>query len=62
MQTNPVEVQKFLKNIEYPVKKNDLIQQTKKYGASREELAVLEKLPDKEYTNSADINKELKGK
>ena len=36
MQTNPVEVQKFLKDIEYPVKKNDLIQQAKKNGASRE--------------------------
>lgn len=62
MQTNPVEVQKFLKDIEYPVKKNDLIQQAKKNGVSQEELAVLEKLPDKEYTNSADISKELKGK
>jgi hypothetical protein len=44
------------------VKKNSLIQQAKKNGASLDELAILEKLPDREYTNSADISKELKGK
>ena len=62
MQTSPVQVQKFLKDINYPVKKHDLIEHAKKHGASNKVLEVLESLPDKEYTNATDVSKEFKGK
>lgn len=62
MQTSPVQVQKFLKDINYPVKKQDLIEHAKKHNASNEVLQDLEKLPDKEYTNAADVSREFKGR
>ncbi len=61
MQTSPVEVQKTLKNIDYPVMKQDLIEHAKKHGASSDVLEDLENLPEKEYTNAADVSKEFKG-
>lgn len=62
MQASPVEVQKSLKDIDYPVHKKGLIQHAKKRGASDKVLAALESLPDKEYANPADVSKEFKGK
>jgi hypothetical protein len=62
MQISPVEVQKSLKEIHYPVKRKDLIQHAKKHGASSEVIHVLESLPDREYTNAADVSKEFHGK
>lgn len=62
MQTSPVEVQKALKDIDYPVKKQGLIEHAKKHKASSEVIEVLEDLPDKEYTNAADVSKEFEGK
>ena len=62
MQTSPIEVQKSLKDIDYPVHKKVLIQHAKKHGASKEVIQVLESLPEKEYTNAADVRKEFRGK
>jgi hypothetical protein len=62
MQANPIEVQKSLKDIDYPVHKKDLIQHAKKHGASNEVLKDLESLPDKEYANATDVSKQFKGK
>jgi len=62
MQASPIEVQKSLKDIDYPVHKKDLIQHAKKHGASEKVLEVLESLPDKEYSNATDVSREFKGK
>ena len=62
MQASPIEVQKSLKDIDYPVHKKDLIQHAKKRGASEKVLAVLKSLPEKEYTNDADVSKCFEGK
>ena len=62
MQTSPVQVQKFLKDINYPVKKRDLIEHAKKHNASNEVLQDLNNLPEKEYTNAADVSREFKGR
>jgi hypothetical protein len=62
MQASPIEVQKSLKDIDYPVHKKDLIQHAKNRGASEKVLAVLESLPDKEYTNAVSVSQEFKGK
>ena len=62
MQASPIEVQKSLKDIDYPVHKKDLIEHAKKHGASNKVLEVLESLPDKEYSNATDVSKEFKGK
>ena len=62
MQTSPIEVQKSLKDIDQPVHKKALIQHAKKHGASKEVIQVLESLPEKEYTNAADVSKEFRDK
>ena len=62
MQVSPVEVQKSLKNIDYPVHKKDLIKHAKNHGANDKVIEVLESLPDKEYTNAAEVSKEFQGK
>ena len=62
MQASPIEVQKSLKDIDYPVHKKDLIQHAKKHGANDKVLAVLESLPEKEYKSATEVSKEFKGK
>ena len=62
MQTSPIEVQKALKNMDYPANKEKLIQHAKKHNASKEVMQVLDELPDQEYTNAADVSKEFSGK
>lgn len=62
MQTSPIEVQKALKDIHYPVNKKQLIEHAKKHDASHKVIEVLEDLPDKEYANAADVSKEFGGK
>ena len=62
MQTSPIEVQKALKDIDYPVHKKDLIQHAKKRKANSKVMEVLEELPEKEYTSAADVSKEFHGK
>ncbi|HLO88470.1 MAG TPA: DUF2795 domain-containing protein [Nostocaceae cyanobacterium] len=58
--TNPVEIQKHLKGVDYPAGRDTLIQHAKKQGADKEILSLLEQLPeDEEYDNPADLNKAL---
>jgi hypothetical protein len=59
---SPVEVRNILKNLHFPSKKQNLIQQAMKHGASREVIRVLESLPDKEYINAADLTRVFEGK
>jgi len=61
METSPIEVQKALKDMDYPAKKEDLLRHAKKHEASQKVMKVLEELPDKEYSNAADVSKEFKG-
>jgi hypothetical protein len=62
MHTSPIEVQKALKDIDYPVKKQGLIEHAKKHKASSEVIEFLEDLPDKEYTSTIDVSREFEGK
>lgn len=62
MLVSPVEVQKALKDINYPVHKKELIKHAKKHDASDKVIKVLEELPDKEYINAADVSKGFGGK
>ena len=55
----PMGAQKILKNIDFPVKRNDIIEQAKKSGAIPDILRGLGMLPDKEYNSSEDVAEEL---
>lgn len=55
----PVETQEILKNIAYPVKRNDIIGQARKNGAMPDILRELGMLPDKEYNSVENVAEEL---
>jgi hypothetical protein len=61
MQTSPIEVQKALKNMNYPASKEDLIKHAKDREANSKVMQDLENLPKKQYTSAADVSKEFKG-
>ncbi len=61
MHTSPVEVEKALKGIDFPAKKQDLIQHAKNNNVDDSVMQDINELPDKEYTNATDVAKEFKG-
>jgi hypothetical protein len=56
---NPIEVQKHLKGIDYPVGKEDLIKHAQQNGADEDLQSMLEELPDEEYETAADVSKAI---
>jgi len=61
MQASYVEIRNVLKNLHFPLTKQELIQQTIKHGASHQIVGDLKNIPDREYTSSNDIVKEFCG-
>ena len=55
----PMDAQKVLKNIDFPVKRNDIIEQARKSGAIPDILRGLGMLPDREYNSAEDVAEEL---
>jgi hypothetical protein len=58
-QVNPVQIQKFLKGVDYPANKQTLIENAKKLGADENVRESLEKLPDQEYDAPVDVSQAL---
>lgn len=58
---NPIEVQKALKGVDYPAKKDDIVRNAKEQGASSEISSALDKLPDKTFQTPADVNEAIGG-
>ena len=56
---NPVQVQKFLKGIDYPADKNELIQAAKDEGADENVISMLESLPEEQYQTPADLSQAI---
>ncbi|MBF2051227.1 MAG: DUF2795 domain-containing protein [Leptolyngbya sp. IPPAS B-1204] len=54
---NPIELQKYLKGMNYPASKDDLIDHAEEQGADDDILDLLEQLPDEEYETPTDVNK-----
>ena len=61
MKASPAYVEKALKGIDFPASKKDLVKRPKDNDASDEVMEVINDLPDKEYSNAADVAKEFKG-
>jgi predicted outer membrane protein len=53
---NPVQVQKFLKGVDYPASKATLLEKAKSMGADENVCASLEQLPDEEFQTPADVS------
>lgn len=56
---NPVQIQKYLKGVDYPANKQTLIENAKKLGADDNVRESLEKLPDQEYDAPVDVSQAL---
>lgn len=54
---SPANVSTYLKGIDYPAKKDQLVQHAQQNGAESAVIDVLNKMPDQEYENMADVMK-----
>lgn len=58
---NPIQIQKFLKGVDYPASKATLIENAKKMGADENICASLEQLPDENFQTPAEVSQAFKG-
>ena len=56
---NPVQLQKHLKGVNYPAKKQDLIDHVRQKGVEEEAISALEKLPDREFKNPIEVSQAI---
>lgn len=56
---NPVEVEKSLKGIDFPAKKQDLVNHAKQHGADQEVIQTIQDLPRNEFHTAADVTKAI---
>jgi len=55
----PKETQEILKNIKFPANRDNIIEQTRKSGATQDILEDIGMLPDKEYKSANEVAREL---
>ena len=58
---NPIQIQKYLKGVDYPADKATLIQTAKDQGADDSICASLDQLPDQQFQTPADVSEAFKG-
>jgi hypothetical protein len=58
--SSPVAVENYLKGIDFPASKEDLVNQAKSNHAPEDVVRTIQRLPDKEYGSPIDISKEMK--
>lgn len=56
---NPIQVQKFLKGVDYPATKGDLLANAQSMGADENVRATLERLPDEQFQTPADVSQAI---
>lgn len=56
---NPVQVQKFLGGLDYPVGKRQIVDKAKQEGADDKVLKALEQIADREYDSPTAVSREV---
>jgi Protein of unknown function (DUF2795) len=56
---NPIQVEKYLKGVNYPANKNDLVKHAQQNGADQRVLETLKQLPDRSYEGPAGVSKAI---
>ena len=56
---NPIQLQKYLKGMNYPARKADLLKRAEQNGADDQVRSTLEQLPDQEFDSAADVSKAI---
>ncbi len=59
MPVNPVQVQKFLGGLDYPVRKQQLIERAKEKGADQAVLETLQAMPEQTYNSPNDVTEAI---
>ena len=59
MQASSVEFRNVLKDLHFPLTKEELFQQALKHGADHKIMADLKSIPDREYTCANDVVKAI---
>jgi hypothetical protein len=59
VKTAPIQVQKFLKGMDYPASKNDLIEQAKRNKADESVISMLQGMKTNKFNSPADVSKAL---
>ncbi|MBW4581041.1 MAG: DUF2795 domain-containing protein [Tildeniella nuda ZEHNDER 1965/U140] len=54
---NPIQLQKYLKGVDYPANKQDLLDRARQESADENILSTLEQLSDEEFETPADVSK-----
>lgn len=58
---NPIQIQKYLKGVDYPARRAQLIEHARQQGADDNICASLEQLPDEEFETPADVSQAFSG-
>ncbi|MEB3210475.1 MAG: DUF2795 domain-containing protein [Leptolyngbyaceae bacterium] len=56
---NPIEIQKYLKGVDYPASRDDLVSHAEEQGANNKLLKLLEQIPADEYETPAEVSKAI---
>lgn len=56
---NPIQIQKYLGGLDYPVKKQDIVQKARQKGADDNILQILQQIPDQEYSSPVALSREV---
>ncbi|MBA2677291.1 MAG: DUF2795 domain-containing protein [Ktedonobacteraceae bacterium] len=56
---NPIQVEKFLKGIDYPANKSILLERAEANGVDENVREALQNLPDQQYKSPTDISKAI---
>ncbi len=53
---NPIQLQKFLKGLNYPASKQDITAHARKHGADENVLSTLEQMAGEKFQTPADVS------
>lgn len=56
MTVNPVQLQKYLGGLDYPVSREDLVRRAQEKGADQNVLSTLRSLPREEFNSPNDVS------
>lgn len=56
---SPAQVQKYLKKVDYPARKDDLVRTARQEKADREVIETIERLPEDRFGGPNDVSKAI---
>ena len=54
---NPIQMEKYLKGVDYPASKDDLLQCAKRNGADQQICDAIQHLPNQQFAKPTDVTK-----